>query len=127
MKKLKYFAQNKKPDPALKRLLLISFIFFTFVADVPAFAMDTPRAADPIVRLYPNPATSFINLDLGKFFNKGYSIRVFSFLGRKMHETNNVNQIIKLSVTDYNRGVYVYQVRDRLGKLIESGKFQVSK
>lgn len=59
--------------------------------------------------------------------NKGYSIRVFSFLGRKMHETNNVTQRIRLSVADYNRGVYIYQVRDRNGRLVESGKFQVSK
>lgn len=44
-----------------------------------------------------------------------------------MHETINVSQLIKLSVSDYNRGVYVYQVRDRTGRLVESGKFQVSK
>lgn len=110
----------------MKRLLFISFIFFSSVVTAPAFATNI-FTADPIVRLYPNPATSFINLDLGKFSNKGFSIRVFSFLGRKMHETINVSQLIKLSVSDYNRGVYVYQVRDRTGRLVESGKFQVSK
>lgn len=90
--------------------------------------MDAPGTADPIVRLYPNPATSFINLDLGKVVNKGYSIRVFSFLGRKMYEANNVRQrITTLSVTDYNRGVYIYQLRDQNGRLVESGKFHVSK
>jgi hypothetical protein len=53
---------------------------------------------------------------------------VFSFLGRKMYETANISQrITTLSLTDYNRGVYVYQLRDRNGKLVESGKFQVSK
>jgi hypothetical protein len=107
----------------LKRLLLITFILFSTVL----FAADAPVAADPIVRLYPNPATSFVNLDLGRALNKGYSIQVFSFLGRKMYETGNISQLIRLGVTDYNRGVYIYQLRDRNGRLVETGKFQVSK
>lgn len=97
------------------------------VLAVPALAMEAPGAANPIVRLYPNPATSIVNLDLGAALNKGYSIRVFSFLGRKMYESSNITQRITLSLTDYNRGVYIYQLRDRTGKLVESGKFQVSK
>lgn len=89
-----------------------------------------PAAAapvDPIVRLYPNPATSLVNLDLGKAANRGYSIQIFSFLGRKMYEAGNISQRLTVSLTDYNRGVYIYQLRDRSGKLVESGKFQVSK
>ena len=107
----------------MKRLLLIAFVLFTTVLQ----AADGPITADPIVRLYPNPATSFVNLDLGRALNKGYSIQVFSFLGRKMHESANISQIIRLGVTDYNRGVYIYQLRDRNGRLVETGKFQVSK
>lgn len=110
----------------MKRLLLIFFLIAA-VCEAPAFATEAPGLADPIVRLYPNPATSFVNLDLGTAVNKGYSIRVFSFLGRKMYEASNVSQRIILSLTDYNRGVYIYQLRDRNGRLVESGKFQVSK
>jgi hypothetical protein len=109
------------------RLLLITFIFLSSFLAAPAFAAEAPGMADPIVRPYPNPATSFVNLDLGKAMNKGYSIQVFSFLGRKMFQENNVSQPIKLSLADYNRGVYIYQLRDRNGKLVETGKFQVSK
>lgn len=127
LKKITYFAQNKNPHPTLKRLLLIFSFFLSVILAVPAFAADVPGMADPIVRLYPNPATSFVNLDLGAAVNKGYSIRVFSFLGRKMYEANNVSQRIILNLTDYNRGVYIYQLRDRNGRLVESGKFQVSK
>ena len=110
----------------MKRLLLLFFILFSAVFLRPAFAAG-PDAADPIVRLYPNPATSFINIDLGAALNKGYSVQVFSFLGRKMYELNNITQRITVNLTDYNRGVYIYQLRDRAGKLVESGKFQVSK
>lgn len=109
----------------MKRLLLFIFIVLFYTA--PALAADVAGTADPIVRLYPNPATSFVNLDLNKAANRGYSIQVYSFLGRKMYEATNVNQRITLNLTDYNRGVYVYQLRDHSGKLVETGKFQVSK
>lgn len=81
----------------------------------------------PIVRFYPNPATTFVNFDIQKVTDKGYSIQVFNFLGRKMFEANNVGQNTRLNLTDFTRGVYIYQLRDRSGKVVESGKFQVSK
>lgn len=111
----------------MKRFLLFLFIFFSTVLFSPAFAADGWSTVDPIVRLYPNPATSVVNLDLGRMVNRGYSVQVFSFLGRKMYEATNVTQRITLNLADYNRGVYIYQVRDRSGKLVETGKFQVSK
>jgi hypothetical protein len=127
LKKIKYFAENKNLFPTLRRTLLISYILLSTVLFAPAFAAGGPDTAEPIVRLYPNPATSVVNLDLGSAVNRGYSIQVFSFLGRKMYEATNVTQRITLSLTDYNRGVYIYQLRDRNGKLVETGKFQVSK
>ena len=110
----------------MKRLLLITSVFLSTVFLAPAQA-GLPVAVEPIVRLFPNPATSFVNLDLGAAVNKGYSIQVYSFLGRKMYQATNITQRITLNLTDYIRGVYVYQLRDRTGKLVESGKFQVSK
>lgn len=81
----------------------------------------------PIVRFYPNPATTFVNFDMQGNYDKGYSIQVFNFLGRKMFESTNISQSTRLNLTDFVRGVYIYQLRDRSGKVVESGKFQVSK
>ena len=81
----------------------------------------------PIVRFYPNPATTFVNFDVHNVTDKGYSIQVFNFLGRKLFEAGNVGQNTRLNLTDFTRGVYIYQLRDRSGKVVESGKFQVSK
>jgi hypothetical protein len=113
----------------LKRLLpILSIILFT--------AIHTPTlankgllwdAADPILRFYPNPATSFVTFDFQRGFDKGYSIQVFSFLGKKMYESSNINNRTTLNLSDFNRGIYIYQLRDKSGKLVESGKFQVSK
>ena len=82
---------------------------------------------DKVLKLYPNPATSYITFDFQKSFQKGYSIQVFSFLGRKMYENQNVTEKTTIELVDYNRGVYIYHLRDQSGKLVESGKFQVSK
>lgn len=111
----------------MSRTLLLLSILLSTVFYAPAIAAGAPDTVEPIVRLYPNPATSVVNLDLGKAVNRGYSIQVFSFLGRKMYEASNISQRITLNLTEYNRGVYVYQLRDRNGKLVETGKFQVSK
>lgn len=83
--------------------------------------------AASIVRFYPNPATSYVTFDFQKTYDKGYSIQIYSFLGKKMYEESNMNQRTVINLSDYSRGVYIYQLRDRSGKMVESGKFQVSK
>jgi hypothetical protein len=84
-------------------------------------------AVDRIIKLYPNPATTYITFDLQKGYEKGYSIQVYSFLGKKMYEGQNIPAIVTLDLAEFNRGLYMYHLIDASGKVIESGKFQVSK
>ena len=44
-----------------------------------------------------------------------------------MIETQNIIQKTTVLLDEFNRGVYIYHLRDQNGKIIESGKFQVSK
>lgn len=79
------------------------------------------------VKFYPNPAVSFINFEFNKNYDNSYSILIFNFLGKKIEELK-VNDIkMTVSVSDFYRGVYVFQLRDKQGTIIESGKFQVIK
>jgi hypothetical protein len=80
-----------------------------------------------VLKLYPNPATTYITFDLQKGYQKGMTITVFNFLGKKIAETPNVNEKTTLSVTDFNRGIYIYYLSDQSGKVLDTGKFQVSK
>jgi hypothetical protein len=80
-----------------------------------------------IVRFFPNPATTVINFEFQKGFEKGYVLQIYNFLGRKMYEQNNLNERTLVNLSDFTRGVYVYQLRDKTGRIVESGKFQVSK
>jgi len=86
------------------------------------------EAGDKIVRLYPNPATAYVTFDLPKGYEKSYSIQVFSFLGKKMFESPAVSQKLTVDLSEYNRGLYIYHlVETSTGKIVESGKFQVSR
>lgn len=82
---------------------------------------------ETILRFYPNPATSAITFDFQKTYDKGYSLQIYNFLGRKMLEQMNIADHTTINLTDFTRGVYIYQLRDKTGNLVESGKFQVSK
>lgn len=110
----------------MKRLLLIlSFTAFFLHSQ----AQSREGGEQPgSLRFYPNPATTYITFDLPKAQEKGYSLQVYSFMGgRKMFEQTNLPERTTINLSDYTRGVYIYQLRDRSGKVIESGKFQVSK
>ncbi len=81
---------------------------------------------DRIIKLYPNPATAFITFDLQKGFEKGMLIEIYSFLGKKMYGAPASQKTI-INLGDFNRGLYMYHLLDLTGKVIESGKFQVTK
>ena len=80
------------------------------------------------VRFYPNPATSFITFeDFSKKYDKNFTIQLFNFLGKKVQEFTLADQKNIVNLSDYFRGIYIYQLRDPNGKIVESGKFQVNK
>ncbi|MCW3119818.1 MAG: hypothetical protein JWM28_3900 [Chitinophagaceae bacterium] len=113
----------------MKRLLLI-LLFIVLLSKVSlAQPQVNPLTGIPerIMKFYPNPATSFINFDFQKGYDKGYSIQVYNFLGKQVSEVKNVSPKTTLNISDYNRGIYIYQLKDNNGKVIESGKFQVTK
>lgn len=113
----------------MKRIFIISSIILFTAVLAEAQTSRTP-VTDPaimVLKTYPNPATTYITFDLQKGYQKGLTITVFNFLGRKMVETPNVNEKTTLPLTDFNRGVYIYYLSDLAGKVIDTGKFQVSR
>lgn len=79
------------------------------------------------VKFYPNPATSFINFQFSENYNDSYTLVIFNFIGKKVEDLKVTDQKITVSLTDFYRGVYIFQLRDKQGNIIESGKFQVVK
>ncbi|GAB4094409.1 T9SS type A sorting domain-containing protein [Flaviaesturariibacter terrae] len=112
----------------MKRLVLFTLLTLSLAAGAGAQTRAS-FSGEPtsVLRFYPNPATTQITFDFSRSFDRGYTLQVYNFLGRKVFDASNVAQRTSLNLTDYLRGVYIYQLWDKNGKMIESGKFQVSK
>ena len=91
------------------------------------FLPNPQGAKGEIIKCYPNPATSFVNFEFDKNIDKSYVLQVYSFVGKKMVETPVSNSKITVTLNDFNRGLYVYQLRDKSGQTVMAGKFQVVK
>lgn len=115
----------------MKRLLpiLILILFFSIQssAQISKPGQETD-VQDRIVKMFPNPATTYINFDLQKNYKAGMTLSIFNgILGKKMYETSNVPSRVTIDLNEFNRGVYIYHLIDASGRIIESGKFQVSR
>ena len=107
---------------------ILSILCFLLLVATSAQAQISGNPGDErIVKMYPNPATSNITFDLQKDGNRGLSIQLYSLIGKKMFESPNVKGKLTVDLQDFNRGLYIYHLLDTNGKIIESGKFQVSK
>jgi len=110
----------------MKRIyLLIIMVSLT----VGAMAQDRQPVPEQVkVRFFPNPATSVINFEFTKPNPEAvYTLQVFNFIGKKISEIAVTNNRTSVSLDNYFRGVYIFQLRDKTGKIIQSGKFQVVK
>jgi hypothetical protein len=112
----------------LKKLLLIlSIILLTTIQSQAQQRSSIAGVQSSILRFYPNPATTVVNFDFTKTYDRGFSIQIYNFLGRKMFEQVNLPDRAAINLSEFTRGVYIYQLRDRNNQLVESGKFQVAK
>ncbi|MBK8611812.1 MAG: T9SS type A sorting domain-containing protein [Chitinophagaceae bacterium] len=110
---------------------IIYILIFTFGINFTSFAQNkNPNQGEPIAKLikpYPIPATTAINFDFLYGYNKSFSLEIYNFMGKKIVEFTQLAPRINMPLEDFYRGIYVYQLRDKDGKIIESGKFQVVK
>ncbi len=105
--------------------LLFGITFTTFGQS--KIAPDAGGPAAKIIKFYPNPASSVINFDFQRDYDNSYSLVIFNFMGKKVYELKNTPSRINLNLEDFYRGIYVFQLKDKNGQTLESGKFQVVK
>ena len=109
------------------------FYIFLFIAGF-HFGSDAQVKQDFInnpdvktVKYFPNPATNLINFEFKLDNTRTYTLFIYNFIGKKMLELKPSDQKITVDLTSFYRGVYVFQLRDITGTIVESGKFQVVK
>ena len=112
----------------MKRFLpILIFLLFSVIYSTAQDSRGPIPDGAKRISLYPNPAISYITFDVQKINQKGLTIVVFNFLGKKMAEKQSVNEKTIMSLTEFSRGTYIYHLVDATGKVLDTGKFQVSK
>ena len=107
--------------------ILLSIILLT---STQAKSQAKGPMSDPdhkVIKFYPNPAISYITFELVKEPNKTYSLQIFSFLGRKVKEEQEIMDKKTVNLSDLPRGLYIFQVKDLSGRITDSGTFQINK
>lgn len=107
----------------MRIICTLSLLLFLSVRGLSQSAPQEPVA----VKFYPNPAISQITFDFPSSYDKNYTFQIYNFLGKKVFEQKNLSPKMVVELTQYFRGVYIFQLRDKTGKIIESGRFQVSR
>lgn len=107
----------------------IYLLLLTASLSLCGFSQDRPAMPEQVkVKFFPNPATTVINFEFRKTNPETvYTLQVYSFIGKKVSEVVVANNKTTISLDNYFRGVYIFQLRDKTGRIVESGKFQVAK
>lgn len=106
-------------------ILLFTLTFGSFAQQANS-ANNLIEVIVKIARFYPNPATSVISFEFDAV-DKSYTFQIYNFLGKKMADEPIANNKLSYNLDTYYRGLYIFQVRDKGGNIVESGKFQVVK
>ncbi|PZP41914.1 MAG: hypothetical protein DI598_17615 [Pseudopedobacter saltans] len=80
-----------------------------------------------VTKYYPNPARDFINFEFDKKLENNSRLIVYSFTGTKMSDIQISNLKVTINLSEYYRGIYLFQLTSPKGQVLESGKFQVLK
>jgi len=108
--------------------ILILFIGINFTSFGQArTSTDEINATAKLVNFYPNPATANITFEFVKGYESSYNLDVYNFMGKKVYSVKKIPQRISILLDDFYRGIYIFQLRNKNGVIVQSGKFQVVK
>lgn len=112
----------------MKNIVVISLLFIAGIGySYAQKPIQIPENNKVQVRFFPNPATNFINFEFKEPLERGSVLQVFSFLGRQVASVPVQSQRVTVNVSEYFRGIYIFQLRLPSGKVVETNKFQVNR
>ncbi len=109
----------------LKKLLIISSLIFWVALAGAQVRTSYVSQNPPGVKYFPNPASVAINFEFTGIETRGMTMQLYNFMGKKVYEFVPSNSRFFVMLDGFTRGVYIYQLRDKTGKIVDSGKFQV--
>lgn len=111
-----------------KIIFILSFIFCVcLTSSAQILESDNSNAKIKYVNTYPNPANVIVNFKFQKGNSRAYSLQILNTIGKRMYEAKNLPPFFTIDLKEerFYRGVYIYQLIDRNGIVIESGKILV--
>ena len=108
-------------------LIILLSVFIGLQSNAQATGTSAVQTAAKMVKFFPNPATTYVNFEFQQLQQKTYSLQLYNFLGKKILDLPELTPRTQVNLTNYTRGVYIFQLKDKTGKVIESGKFQIEK
>jgi hypothetical protein len=73
----------------------------------------------PKILIYPNPATSFLTIDVTLFAGNAKEIEIFDVRGLKMLEARSPDPKMIINVGSFPPGIYLIRVKTDTGGYIE--------
>jgi len=86
-----------------------------------AIKRDIP-SDNPTFRIYPNPATDKLNVVSDKIYRDAV-LKIYDALGKIVSEAAIRNFLTSVPVSALPMGLYLYQISDSDGKILDEGKF----
>ncbi|MGZ5221679.1 MAG: T9SS type A sorting domain-containing protein [Chitinophagaceae bacterium] len=104
-------------------ILILGFGFHTVAQKQPVGTTNQVK----MLKFFPNPATTAINFDFQRDYNNTYTLQIYNFMGKKVFDLKKPSNNVRVDLENFYRGMYIYQLRDKNGFIVDSGKFQVIK
>lgn len=82
-------------------------------------------AAISNMRVFPNPATDVLNISLD--YKKAKEVMIMDLSGKLISTNAMISGDNQISLSGFETGIYLYQIVDTDGAIINTGKFSVSK
>lgn len=113
----------------LVNIIIVLLLLSTFTAQAQVNRTPGRNTDVRIIKVYPNPASAFIYFEFQPNNPlSDYNFSIYNFIGKKVLEINTLTPRTTVDLSEYFRGVYIFQLKDRrTGQILESGKFQVVK
>jgi hypothetical protein len=81
----------------------------------------------PKVRLFPNPATTSLQVEWNEQLKPASIVIVNGITGKQMISTSISNAPLRINVSNYVPGIYVFRMFSSTGTYLGGATFQVSK
>jgi hypothetical protein len=89
-----------------------------------AASLSPAAIAAKTVKVYPNPAQNFVNIDLE--YNGQAQIKIVDITGKVVYNGASTLKNNKIDISDLKRGMYFYEIRTESNEIIKSGKFNIN-